>query len=83
VKKRWRKPKANDNEIKIQYGNINGEINICYFYGKDFQSQDVHLFHWFLNNKKSTDYIHGSFLEELKNRGYDISTLKISIQKRS
>lgn len=76
-----RPPKVKDNEIKIWYGQIDKHSfpDICFNWGKGLKGDALLLcdFVTFIEgyNKKTLK-------QELIDRGYDITTLKISIQKK-
>lgn len=95
--KRWRSPKAKDGELKAQWGKIDRHNNpdLCYAWGKGIGKCDAHLLHNVLSSKRCatnwdaplgsprilwTKY-EPSFLEELEDRGYDLTTLKVIVQK--
>jgi hypothetical protein len=95
--KRWRTPKAKDGELKAQWGKERyNNPDLHYAWGKGIGKCDAHLLHNVLTSKRqSVDYdaplgsprflwtkYEPSFIEELELRGYDIATLKFSIQKK-
>lgn len=97
IKKRYRRPNTKPGEIKMQYGRLEGdEPDLCYFRGPGVQRCDMHLIHNMFTSKRleidydaplgSPRYLWGkygpSFQEELEARGYDLTTLKFSIQKK-
>jgi len=91
--KRWRAPKAKPGELKIVWGKFpHNEPEVCVAWGEGTSKRDAILA---LNNfsRKQMRLPIGdekafcgvvfddSFLEELKARGYDLTTIKFSIQK--
>lgn len=84
--KRLRAPKARVGELVARWGKVEGEIDLCY----DGPTRpDMHLLHNALTGKRGRPTISGgfewddSFVEELKARGYDITTLRFSVRKMS
>jgi len=84
--KRWRKPRAKAGELKVQYGKLEHDLpDICYAWGEGTSISDTHLLHYVFSGKLfkpgsfDTD---DSLYEELEARGYDLTTLKFSIQKK-
>ena len=82
--KRYRRPKVIRGEIRFQRGKIDGDTDMCIFYGDDTPRCDRALvmnkfcFDTFdFHTKKSEP----SFIEELELRGYDLDTFKFSIKK--
>jgi hypothetical protein len=79
---------AKENELKMGWGLINGEPDIIYSSGSN--KSDCAFLHYWLSPRPELDlnspirYKIGdkNFLEELDERGYDISTLKFSIKKK-
>jgi hypothetical protein len=91
MKKRYRRVDAKPGELKIRYGTDgNGERDIVYAWGDGVPKGDSWLLHSFFGwarTRPSMDSMDGyvtdpSLLEELNARGYDITTLKFSIQKK-
>ena len=85
--KRWRKPKAKPGQLKACYGKIEYDgPDICYAWGDGVPRSDGHLLHNIFSQPR---YRPGSFetdpslYEELENRGYDITTIKFKIQKKT
>lgn len=80
-------PRSRDGELKCQWGKLaDRNPDLIYTRGEGIPRCDAHLLH---NTISSKDYSpmdhdwHPSFLEEPELRGYDIKTLKISVQKKS
>ena len=85
--KRFRSPKAKPGELKAQWGKLPHDTpDLCYAWGDGVSRADGHLLHNVLSGER---FRPGSFerdpslLDELKARGYDLTTLKISIQKKA
>lgn len=85
--KRYRAPKARPGQLKAQWGKMPHESpDLCYAWGDGVSSADGRLLHNALSSKtyspidKTWD---DSFLEELDKRGYDITTLTFSVQKKA
>ena len=87
VVKRFRAPKAKPGELKAQWGKLaHDTADICYAWGECVSKADAHLLH----NALSSEHLRHldnkwtpSLLKELESRGYDLTTLKFSIQKKS
>ena len=76
---------AKPGQLKLQWGSIErGEPkDVCYVWGDGCSSRDSRLLHWIFCCAKTTfGEPEKSFVEQLKERGYDISTIRFSIQKR-
>lgn len=95
--KRWREPKAKVGELLARWGKVPHEKpGICYAAnGGGVQSGDMHLLHDALCGPRTRLNLDGpihskldmvvydpSFTEELERRGYDLTTLRFSIQKK-
>ena len=87
MSKIYRRPKVNENQLKMQKGKVDGDIDFCIFYGENIPRCDRALFFNTLCSKrmkmnwsKNKPEFEQSFLEELEERGYDIDTLKISVK---
>lgn len=81
-RKRWRTPTAKPGELKAQYGRVDGSLDIAYCWGGGgAQSPDGRI----LSNALEGAHIHGgkTLCEELIARGYDITTLRFSIQQKA
>lgn len=79
-------PRAKAGELKAKWAN-EGEAaggDIAYACGVGCHKADLHLLHYVIGaghwnpNDRKTD---PSFLDELKARGYDLTTIRFSIQK--
>lgn len=84
--KRWRTPTAKPGEIKIAYGKVDRHSNpdLCVAWG-----EGVDLIMHAITEKRLHAKFPGpgheyepSLLEELDARGFDITTLKLSIQRK-
>jgi len=86
--KRYRSPKAKPGQIKAQWGKVPHEIpGICYAWGGGGAScADVRLLDYALSGRRYSPIDKtwsDSFLEELEKRGYDLTTLKFSVEKKA
>ena len=79
--KRWRRPTASPGELKIAFGKSEGDIDLFYCHGGGGASRpDARLLSHFFER---VTYFDGRNLrQELEHRGYDITTLKFSIQQK-
>jgi hypothetical protein len=86
--KRLRAPKSKPGELKVQWGKLpHDNPDICYSWGDGCSRTDGHLLHNALTSRRyyAHDLAHPepSLLDELKERGYDITTLKFYIRKKA
>ncbi len=86
---RYRRPKVTRNQIKIQKSKIDGDIDLCVFYGAGIPRCDQALaLNVFCAKRQYTDYKTGkprlepSLIDEMEARGYDMDTLRFSIEKK-
>lgn len=85
--KRYRQIKAKRGELKMQFGKVPHEApDMCTAWGEECSRRDASLlFHHFGSDRPPTLFDKGvwqpSLLKELEKRGYDLKTLKFSIQK--
>lgn len=83
--KRYRRPKVIEGQIKMQRGKVDGETDMCVFYGDNTPRCDRALV---MNTFCFGSYDTGtkekrlSFIEELERRGYDLETLRFSIERK-
>lgn len=77
--KRLRAPKAKPGELKVAWGKSEGSIDLFYCHGAAGAGKpDARLLSHFF---ESVTYFEGRNLrQELERRGYDITTLKFTIQ---
>lgn len=88
--KRYRKAALREGELAVRYGkDDDGEIDVCFIRGPGVSKSDGRLLHWYLACDRVEEFpeLGGpkrrpSLIDELKSRGYDIETIKFSIQKR-
>lgn len=84
--KRWRAPKARDGQVKLQYGKLpNDTHDICVVWGNGCGKADSRLIMSAFTQKTfrpGTFDSNPSLVEELDRRGYDITTLRFSIEKK-
>ncbi|BAQ84260.1 hypothetical protein [uncultured Mediterranean phage uvMED] len=91
MNKRYRRPKVQEGQIKFQKGKIDGESDMCIFYGDNVPSCDRALIMNIFCSKRlqmgskllSRYEFDPSLIDELEKRGYDIDTLKFSIEKKA
>ena len=79
-------PRARSGQIKCQWGKLaDADPDLVLCWGDGTAKADANLLHHALSSK---DYSpmdktwHPSLLEELEARGYDLATLKISVEKK-
>lgn len=85
------RPPKKDGVIKFQYGRNDGELGFMVLYGNDVPRCDRALvMNAFTSNRCHPDFkspagvaFDDSFVVELENRGYDISTLRFSIERKA
>lgn len=84
--KRFRAPKAKDGELKLKWGRLpHDEPDICGAWGDGCSKRDLHLMFNALcgpRNRFNSTTQDISIIEDLADRGYDLETLKFSIQKK-
>jgi hypothetical protein len=88
-KKFLRTPKQIPNTLRATWGRVSDDPtpDVVYSWGKGCSSGDSHLIHSMLNGMEHRKYgkfpaDHDGYLKELEARGYDLTTLKFSIQKK-
>jgi hypothetical protein len=86
-----RTPRPHQGQMKVGWGYTANEGETLYYCrGPGIPREDGHMFHHALSAKRARVQLGAplgvayepSFLEELEARGYDITTLKISIEKK-
>ena len=83
--RRYRRPKLAEGEIRLQRGKVDGDVDMCIFYGDNVPRCDRALV---MNKFCFGDYdavkrrLGESFVVELEKRGYDIETLRFSIKRK-
>lgn len=84
--KTYRSPRPKDGQIKCQYGKLPHDApDICFVWGDGCRPEDARMLYNLITSKPfhPLDKTFGkSFLENLEERGYDIETLKISVEKK-
>lgn len=86
--KRYRRRTAKPGQLIAYYGKIDGSEDICYAWGGDGASKaDSHLIHGMFSGYEYRKHgrspsPHDGYLEALEARGYDLTTLRFSIQKK-
>lgn len=87
MRSKYGQPSAKFGQIKIQYGysKHEGEDHFMCYGGHENSRRDVRLLMSSINEKRynriSGKY-ENSLMEELEERGYDLRTLKISVEKK-
>ena len=84
MKKRYRSPNPKEGQIIFQRGKIDGIIDMCVFWD-NIPSCDRSLIFYYLASE-NINYSGGqmkSLIQELEERGYDLDTLRFSIQKKA
>lgn len=82
--KRIRRRRGRPGELRVRWGVLDGEggnPDIVYTWGREVHRCDVDLVSYVLCCKDLGEGFNGGFLDELKHRGYDITTLNFSIRK--
>lgn len=84
--KRFSAPRARPGQLKAQWGKLKDDNpDICYVWGEGVPKADSHLLHNTISSKRHHPFDNSwsdGFLEELEKRGYDLTTLKFSIEKK-
>lgn len=82
MSKRYRRPTAKPGELKIQYGKAQHcDPDICFVWGPGVPENDVVMLRAFILANRT--YNETTFFKELEDRGYDLKTLKFSVQKKA
>lgn len=78
-----------EGQIKMQKGKIDGDVDICIFYGDNVPRCDRALvLHVLCGERQHTDLstmrpkLEPSLIDELEARGYDLDTLRFSIKRK-
>lgn len=95
--KRWRTPKAKNGELRVVWGKLpHDNPDVLFVRGDGVPKRDAALLYCALSAKRveltvsdedrskshgRPYYFDKSLLEELKERGYDITTLRLSISR--
>lgn len=90
MSKRYRRPKTKEGQIISQRGKVDGEVDMCLFYGDNVPRCDRALvMNVLYSERQYTDiatrqpkYL-PSFADELEARGYDLDTLRFSIERKA
>lgn len=89
--KRYRKPKMKDGELRVYWGRLpHDSPDIVYAWqGDPEMRRNTRLLHNFFSCESPDPFaqplwskMYPSFVKELEQRGYDITTLKFSIMKK-
>ena len=86
--KRYRRVVAKARTLAIRFGvegrGSSAPPDIVYTYGEGCDRSDIRMLHWRLTERHRVhgvkDAYENSFFQELEARGYDLSTLRFSIQ---
>lgn len=90
--KRFRLPKLKDGELRVYWGKLpHDSPDIVYEWkGDSSMRRDSRLLHYHLGSQQPDPFtqpifskMNPSLIEELEARGYDITTLRFSIQKKA
>lgn len=91
--KRFRKPKMVDGELKVYWGKTDNHDDldvVLAWQGDASMKQDMNLLYYHLCSERPDlsvrplfSKMQPSLIEELKARGYDITTIKFSIMKKA
>lgn len=83
--KRYRRPKVVEGQMKLQRGKVEGDVDMCVFFGDNVPRCDRALVINIFDQKRMNwdRTFSPSFLDELENRGYDLDTLKFSIEHKA
>ena len=77
-----RKPKHKDGTIDVYWNEQEDDLGITW--GKGVPKCDVNmLFNWFFTDILGVDKGDMPVIEELRRRGYDVTTLRMSIKKKA
>lgn len=76
--KRWRKPTAKPGQLKIAYGQEYGDKDLFFCWGQGTCRADSSMLNSYFCYHKGFEG--RTLVEELEKRGYDITTLKFSIE---
>lgn len=83
MKKRYRSPKLKEGQIVFQRGKIDGDIDMCVFWnGVPRCDKSLVMYYMASENINFSGGCMKSFIQELEDRGYDLDTLKFSIEKK-
>lgn len=88
--RRYGPPRARPGQLKAQWGKVaDSDPDIVYVGGEGTTRADRWMLHHFIGRpqfanplSRDTFALEPSFLEELDARGYDITTLVISVEKK-
>ncbi len=79
-------PRAREGQIKAQWGKLaDCDPDIVLAWGDGASKSDAHLLHNLISSPRFIPFSNEwekSFVKELEERGYDITTLKISVEKK-
>lgn len=85
--KRWRAPRAKQGQLKAQWGKLpHDSPDLIFVWGEGVPRVDGRLLYHALTRQDysvATKEWYPGFVEQLEKRGYDLTTLKFSISKKS
>lgn len=83
MSKRYRAPKVVAGQIKIQRGKVDGNVDMCAFWGEEVSPSSASFLLGVLAHERfdSKGNRMPSVIEELVERGFDLDSLKLSINK--
>ena len=91
--KRLRKPKLKDGELRMYWGREQHDRTpdvMLAWQGDSLMKRDTNMLHLFMCSRSPDPFakpifskMNPSMIEELEARGYDLTTLKFSIMKKS
>ncbi len=79
--KRYSAPKAKKGELLVKYGKVDGVCDIQYCWPDNESSMHIDINLLLIALHRNKMFEGKSLIEELENRGYDITTLKFAIKK--
>jgi hypothetical protein len=85
VDMKYRKPKVQPSTLKISYGKLPGqEPDLIYSWGLGVDGKESCILHEYMGKQRwVNNEIEVSMFEKLEKAGYDLKTLKFSIQKKT
>ena len=91
-RKRWRVKHAKPGQLRVYYGKEDslGSPDVCFAWGPGTSRADSSLIHSMFSgfsHRKGDGILepkvqHDGYLKELEARGYDLTTIKFSIEKK-
>jgi len=83
--RRYRRPKVSTGQIKLQKGKHEGDVGMLVYFGDSIPRCDRVLMMNALCSERPNykNELQPSLIDELEARGYDIDTLRFSIEKNN